>query len=248
MRNKRPADFIADITYLEADDDVPAPIRAAATSALTAYNIAIAIASECRTDQITAAADLDRVQMRIANELADDLIAGKQIAIDKSSDQITKLRHKLEQANAIYNLAQRVTVAAQHKCGGLITSNRRDLILWCARKRANDLTRCGVILPDPVSRIWQSLDVKFAPKYDTSLVLDLWQINGQLSGLPIEWDQTWAEPARASLAWIYNQIALDNFAIQTNGNDHRIHLTHTVTELPQVPRSIPSTMRKYGVW
>lgn len=240
MRDKHQTDHIAAITYLATDKDAPADLRAAAHNAITAYAVAVKTASTSRTDQIASASDLDHAKTRTANQLADDLLAGKHISIDRLADKITKLRDQKQRADLIYQLAQDLEILIRSRCALVIRENFTDLILWCARKRAADLTRCGEMLPDPVWHIWQMLDVRFWPNYDAALTLDAWHRNGKITTLPIEWHDTWTEPARASLAWIYGQIASGNFYIETRGRQKMIRLTHTVKELPQVPRAKPT--------
>jgi len=240
MRNKHQTDIIADITFLAGDKDAPGDIRIAANSALTAYAIAVKTASNSRTDQIDTAADLDLLNSRTAKDLADDLINGKSISIEKAADKISKLVDKKHRADHIYQIAQRLQSIALSNCGRVMRDHRTDLILWCAFKRNTDLTRCGEILPDPVWRIWQTLDVRFYRLDDPTLNLDAWRINGkQLKSLPIEWYDTWQETSRASLAWIYQQLALNNFVIHKDGNEHLVRLTQLPYELPQVPRAKP---------
>lgn len=240
MRDKHQSDIIADITYLATDYDAPAEIRAAAHNTITAYAIAVKTASASRTDQIVIASDWDHATTRTANQLADDLIAGKSISIDRLADKIARLTSQKDRANLIYRLAQSTESRIKSKCSLLIRDNYSDLVLWCARKRAADLTRCGEILPDPVCRIWQTLDVRFWPHHDPALTLNAWHHNGKIVTLPIEWHDTWPDPARASLAWIYDQIAASNFEIKTDRHQKLIRLTQTVKELPQVPRAKPA--------
>ena len=240
MRNKHYSDTLADITFLAGDKDAPAKIRTAANNALTAYAIAVKTANDSRTDQLDTAADLDLLRARTANDLVDDLINGKSISIDKSVEKIHKLKDKHNRADDIYSIAQRLQSAAKSRCGQIIRDHRTDLIIWCGRKRAADLTRCGEILPDAVWRIWQTLDVRFRNITDDALTLDAWRRNGKLGNLPIEWYDTWTDPARASLAWIFNEIASANFVTTKSNNDNLIRLTQQPIELPQVPRAKPT--------
>lgn len=248
MRNKHQTDYIAAITYLATDKDAPADIRTAANNAITAYAVAVKTASTSRTDQIASASDLDHAKTRTANQLADDLLAGKHISIDRLADKITKLETQKDRADLIYRLAQQIEIVIRSRCAQIIRDNYTDLVLWCGRKRATDLTRCGEMLPDPVWHIWQMLDVRFWPKYDHALTLDAWHSNGKISILPIEWYDTWTEPARASLAWIYGQIASGNFDIETRNNQKMIRFTQTVKELPQVPRAKPTPKTDAVKW
>ena len=240
MRNKHHSDTLADITFLASDKDAPADIRTAANNALTAYAIAVKTANDSRTDQLDTAADLDLLRARTANDLVDDLINGKSISIDKSVDKIDKLKNKHNRADDIYHIAHRLQSVAKIRCGQIIRNHRTDLILWCARKRAADLTRCGEILPDPVWRIWQTLDVRFYPITDEALSLDAWRNNGKLGKLPIDWYDTWSDPARASLAWIFNEIASGNFVIHKKEHANLVRLTQQPIELPLVPRAKPT--------
>lgn len=248
MRNKHQSDTITDITFLASDNDAPADIRTAANSALTAYAIAVKTASNCRTDQINTAADLDLLTARTANDLVDDLIKGKSILIDKAADKISKLVDKRDRADHIYKIAQRLQVVAFNKCGQVIRDHRTDLILWCARKRAADLTRCGEILPDAVWQIWQTLDVRFYQITDEMLSLDAWRHNGKLGKLPIEWYDIWSDQSRASLAWVFNEIASGNFVIYKDGHNNLVRMTQQPIELPQVPHPKPTPKTKPIGW
>ena len=239
MRNKNNSDTLADLAYLANDLDAPATIRTAASAALTAHAIAIKTASDYRTDHTIAAADLDRITKRTANDLADDLIAGKAIAIDRAFDKITKLTDKRDRLNSYYSLSNSIALATRVRCGQILRDNHLDLILWCARKRAADLTKCGAALPDQVWRIWRALDVRWWPQYDHGLSLDQFLYNGKLTTLPIEWYSDWDEMTRASLAWIYHELAAGRYIIIDQKQTHLIRLTEIVIDLPIVPKSTP---------
>ena len=248
MRNKHYSDTLADVTFLASDKDVPADIRTAANNALTAYAIAVKTANDSRTDQLDTAADLDLLRARTAKDLVDDLINGKSISIDKSVDKIDKLKNKHNRADDIYYIANRLESAAKIRCGQIIRDHRTDLIIWCGRKRAADITQCGEILPDAVWRVWQTLDVRFHNITDDALTLDAWRYNGKLGKLPIEWYDTWTDPARASLAWIFNEIASGNFIIHKDKHYELVRLTQQPIELPKVPRAKPTKNQKPIGW
>ena len=239
MRDKHKSDILADLAYLANDLDAPAVIRTAASAALTAHAIAVKTASDYRTDHITAASDLDRITKRTANDLADDLIAGKAIAIDRAFDKITKLTDKRDRLNSYYSLSDSIASATRVRCGQILRDNYLDLILWCARKRAADVTRCGAALPDQVRRIWHALDVRWWPHYDRALSLNQFLYNGKLITLPIEWFSDWDEMTRASLAWIYSELAAGRYIIINQEQRHLIRLTEIVIDLPIVPKTIP---------
>ena len=228
-------DILADLAYLVNDVDVPATIRTQAATALTAHALAVKIANDYRTDQISAAADLDQINKITVNDLADALIAGKPISIDRAIDKITNLTDKHYRQNDLYKISDQIKTATSHRCGKIIHQHRADLILWCARKRANDLTRCGEILPDEVRRIWSALDVRWWQHYDHALTLTNWLYNGKLISLPIEWRDDWDETSRASLAWMYGELAAGRYELIKVKHDELIRLTGVVIELPKVP-------------
>lgn len=239
MRTKHNSDRISDITYLANDVDVPAPIRTAAATALNALAIAVKTSNDCRTDQIRAAADLDSVKAHTADELTDALMAGKPKSIDNAADKIVKLTDKSDRLTGIYSLSDRVKTLTTNRVARIIGDHRVDLILWCARKRANDLTRCGDILPEQVWRIWRDLNVRWWPHYDRALQLDQWLYNGKLITLPIEWDEYWSNASRASLAWMYGELAAGRYELITQGKEQLVRLTGAVIELPNVPPKKP---------
>ena len=235
MRTKHNSNPIGDITYLANDVDVPAPIRTAAAIALNALAIAVKTSNDCRTDQIRAAADLDLIKAHTADELTDALMAGKPKSIDKAADKISQLTDKRDRLAGIYSISDRVKTITTTRTAQIIGDHRADLILWCARKRADDLTRCGDILPEQVWRIWRDLNVRWWQHYDHALHLDQWLYNGKLITLPIEWDESWSDVSRASLAWMYGELAAGRYELITQGKEQLIRLTGVVIELPKVP-------------
>lgn len=239
MRSKRDTDTLADLAYLANDLDAPATIRNAASAAITAHAIAVKTAIDYRTDHTIAAADLDRITNRTAYDLADDLIAGKAIAIDRAFDKINKLSDKRNRLKFYYSLSDSIASATRIRCGEILRDNRSELILWCARKRAADLTKCGAALPDQVWRIWRALNVRWWPQYDHALSLDQFLYNGKLITLPIEWFNDWDEMTRASLAWMYSELAAGRYITINKQQTHLIRLTEIVIDLPTVPKSIP---------
>ena len=84
--------------------------------------------------------------------------------------------------------------------------------------------------------IHKTLAPHWSSRHDNTLELaDLYH-NGKLHRLPIEWSIAVPSMVRASIAWMWQQVALGHFVISNDGHEAgRIRVTSTVEQLPDVP-------------
>ena len=115
----------------------------------------------------------------------------------------------------------------------LLSKYRDDLIQWVALQRCKDLTAVGEVMPIEVLTMWHSLAVRFHKMQDGL------NINTQTAYFPITWAIENSDSYRASMAWVYQQLAGKHFKWKPrtkNSTEHWLVITSELDELPQVPK------------
>ena len=225
-----------DLRYVASDKLCPDELRDAITSAIESVHRARQYVSTSRDklDKATRAADdtyRDTIQTLTAAVLDD-----KRISLTDAIAKHQTRRADIASLQDAYKLAERIESTCRNNVGRLVHTYRADLIQWVARHRAVDLAACGDVLPPTVRAIHKNLAPMWHPRHDTILELSDLYHNGKLARLPIEWSVAVPSMVRASIAWMWQQVALGHFVIATDDTyAGRIRVTSTVEQLPDVP-------------
>lgn len=237
MRHPTEHDYLR---YVADDALCPDDLRRAIINALDATHRARQYVTTTRDklDKATRAADdtyRDTIQT-LAAAVTDD----KRISLTDAIGKHHTRRADVESIRDAYKLAERIESTCRNNVGRLTHTYRADLIQWIARHRAVDLAACGDVLPPMVRAIHKNLALHWSSRHDTTLELSDLYHNGKLHRLPIEWSIAVPSMVRASIAWLWQQVALGHFVIVHDGPDaDRIRVTTTVEQLPDVPPTPP---------
>ena len=229
-------DLMRDYAYMCDDSLADRTLCDAAAAAIDRHDVAVKMAAKYRTDHIDALGNLRRVEQAADAELWQAFAAGKRPPIDALVTRLAKMSDDTQRAHKQYQYAERIENQARSDVGAVIHTHKREVIAWVAAHRArNDdiATQCGEVLPLPVLRMWYRLSVLFDQPAPYGLDLAMYEHNGRLNRLPVEWYQTWPTTVRASLAWWWRQIADGRYIITNRG---RLAITAAVIgDLPRVP-------------
>ncbi len=115
----------------------------------------------------------------------------------------------------------------------LLSKYKDDLIQWVALQRCKDVLAVGEVMPIEVLTMWHSLNVRFHKMQDGL------NINSNTAFMPITWAIENTDSYRASMAWLWAQLASKQFKWKPrakNSNEYWLVITSELNELPPVPK------------
>lgn len=249
MKHTTTQHWIAALRYLIDADDAPQSAQDSARYALDAHDRATKLHDNEQRNANLALQTQRTLERDTPRHAADKVAAGKNVDLGKIVDKLTVAHHDSSTAQTRALVAQRVrstfTVQVEGAC---LNPYRGELLRWIATRRNNEPTRCGEIetLPHQVQVIYSNICTTWLTPWDDTLTLD------GITRLPLLYQPTWKSDLRASLAWVWEQVARGNFEVipHPRATDPEsaalIHVpTHRVITLPKVPRpTTPANTRK----
>lgn len=226
----------SDLAYIAASDKAPKELRDIITNALNALQRARVTTATHRDKADRIARELDDVRAGAITTGTTSLIDNKsRIDINALIAKIADKQHAADQARDAYKLAETIESKVNTNARRITIEHRAAIIQWIAKHRAADAGADGVVIPVQVREIHDTLGVLWYPRHDQDLELSPLYYNGQLQRVPLEWHISLPSMVRASCAWLWQQVALGNFIIVTDGQYRdRIKVTATVEQLPTV--------------
>ena len=115
----------------------------------------------------------------------------------------------------------------------LLSKYKDDLIQWVALQRCKDVIAVGLVMPIEVLTLWHSLAVRFHKMQDGL------NINTETAYFPIIWGIDNSDSYRASMAWVWAQLASKQFKWKPrakNSTEYWLQITAELDELPAVPK------------
>lgn len=112
---------------------------------------------------------------------------------------------------------------------------QNEFIRWVAVQRCKDLTACGEVMPIEVETLWQRLDIRI------NKWVDGLELQPDKLTLPLLYWSNQAENYRASLAWIWRELANEQFKfVPKSKTDQRptLKLLGDIETLPKVPKAV----------
>lgn len=249
MRHATTRHWIAALRYLIDANDAPPEAQAAAKHALKAHARATTLHDDEQHAAHTALQTLRTLERETPRRAAQQVGAGKNVNLAKALTELEEARQESSNAQARVLVAKqiRATFTAQVE-GACLNQHQEDLVRWVAMRRNADPTRCGEIetLPEQVKVIYSKFSPTWWNQWDDALTLD------GISTLPLIYEPTWASELRASLAWVWEQVARGEYEKiphprATNPNTAaRVYVpTRRAITLPRVPAPVkPTPTRK----
>lgn len=214
-------------------------IREAIATAIDQVRVANEIATDhARRFQDTAAAlrDLERTA---PTEIAAAIRAGRIPRIDTITTRVAKARQARQEASEASRLVDQAYSTVATALGRVYLDHAPDLARLIARYRTDAGHKCGRdAMPAWVLELYRNHRWSWWPAWDPALDIDPWRTNGTeiVSHLPIDYQITWSAPIRASLVWIWAEIAGDRFEFANHPKRGRcLRLIEWCRDLPPVP-------------
>lgn len=205
MKHPGTADWIDALRYLIDATDAPQDARTDAQHALDTYNLARKWHADERQSAMTLLQSVTTMERELPATALTKVLSGKRPNLDTMLRSIDETRTAHNVAQQRVEIARRVEARCEAKvCGGALRAHNDTLLQWIGRRRHKAAHTCGEIdtLPVQVQIIHDAIRPTWSNQWDEALTL------GTLTRLPLLYDATWTPETRASLAWVWEQVAL----------------------------------------
>lgn len=242
MKHTTTRHWLTALQYLIDADDAPPAAQNDAQRALDAYARAQKLhADEQHTAHATLQAlhSLERELPRLALQ---HVQAGKRLNLDTQLREIDQTRNASTQAQERARITLHVERACEGQVNGACLRPHHDTLLhWVATRRNANPYQCGQVdtLPEQVQVIYNQISPAWWNQWDEGLTLNA------ISRLPLLYQADWDTDVRASLAWVWEQVATGQ--IDTIPHPHarvaesapRLHVpSRRFIQLPNVPPAV----------
>ena len=149
------------------------------------------------------------------------------------ANKLTDLEAEKEFAQLALSLTQPALLTPRAEYHFLLSKYKDDLIQWVALQRCKDVIAVGLVMPIEVLTMWHSLAVRFHKMQDGL------NIDTQTAYFPITWFIDNSDSYRASMAWVWAQLASKQFKWKPrakNSTEYWLQITAELDELPAVPK------------
>jgi hypothetical protein len=229
--------WITALQYLQDDKTTSDAVQSAIKTALTAYERSEKLHNEQRQKNSALLLELRAAEKELCPQLVREYENGKRVNLDANVAQVELLRAAWETAQIALTATTRAHNQVTNKVCGLVLKPFADeLLQWVAQRRVTEPVTCGEIdaLPAPVQLVYKMIQPTWRNDWEPALTL------GTTTRLPLIYSAQWTEEYRASLAWVWEQVAQGNTHRVPPLMDHNapavlLSPTHRVTTLPTVP-------------
>lgn len=233
--------------YVSADYTLP-DVRGDVAALLAGWDAITEQTDKLQRSHADATGTHAELRQHAGSQLAAGVVAGK--GKPNAADLAKRLSQHLDARGELELQLQVTRQAAAVITGQLLTllsTHAEHLVRWVAQHRETvGLTMCGSVMPQPVKLMHALLDVQLDPRWDAQLTLPRTPTTSTRH-LPLEWAATDPVQQRASLAWVWQQLAAGNVQrvnvparaypgmAVTNPPRSALRLVYAVEALPSVP-------------
>lgn len=237
MRTSHTHQWVTALQYLIDANDAPAAARTDAQHALDVFARIVKLNDD---EKLRAHSMLQtfRTQERdLPQTVLQHVTANKRTNLDTLLHDLENARTASTTAQLRAQVAQQVYNACHHRVtGGVLQPHTHDLFVWVGKRRNAQPVTCGHIpeLPDQVQLIYAALHTPWWNQWDKGLALE------NVNRLPLLYEPTWETDLRASLTWLWEQVA--NNDLELIDDQPPVYApTKRFLRLPTVPPAVPTT-------
>ena len=229
--------WITALQYLQNDPTTSDALQTTIKTTVTAYERSEKLHSEQRQKNSVLLLELRAAEKELCPQLVREYENSKRVNLDANVAQIQLLTTAWETSQIAFTATTQAHNKITHKlCGSALRPFADELLLWVAKRRDTEPVTCGDIdaLPAPVQLIYNAIQPRWRNDWESALTL------GTTSQLPLIYNAQWSVEYRASLAWVWSQVAQGNVHKVPPLMDHNapavlLSPTHRVMALPTVP-------------
>jgi len=194
------------------------------------------IASDTQlTEKVTA---LNLAELEAPSKVVALVRASKKCDTTKIATDIIAARQAKEAAEKAQTINAQALNILRSDLSHFYSENLAHLIQWVALQRCKDVLACGEVMPAEVVHIYTQLQFRWFPRWPDGLNIAPMTLNK----LPLTWQPTWSDIHRASLVWVWSELAAGHFKFvpipgRTDTKELCLRLdTYEVERLPAVPK------------
>lgn len=224
--------------FIIEQNDAPATCKATGKEVLQQLTRAVAVAEQKakQAGEVREhAADKTR---NIMPTLKREIAEGKKHTLSDLVAQALKADDMLVVANLEKQYADQLAASVKAQLSAAFRRHRAELLQWIATRRIADIDTHGhteLITPE-LQYIYESLSILWQPKWNEGLAL-----NDSIR-LPLVFDARWTRDSHASVAWVWQHIALGDVR-ERNGKHY---IAAYVESLPHIETPRPPTPPRKG--
>jgi hypothetical protein len=190
--------------FIMEQDDAPTACKATGKELLQQRARALTIAEQ-KAKQAGEVRELATDKTRnILPTLRREITEGKKHTLSDQVAQQLKAEEMLIVANLEKRYADQLAMTVNGQLSAAFRQHREELLQWIATRRIADIQSHGytqTITPE-LQHIYESLSILWQPKWNEGLALN------ESIRLPLVFDARWVKDAHASVAWVWQHIAL----------------------------------------
>jgi len=225
------------LEYLSTASDLPSVLRKEIKHSLDVYDVSVKLLHESHQTLADVTTKRNTAQITAHKVVAKCLHENQKPTTEKLVAEIVELNARVAAAQLhVLTFTQANQTLKSHATGFYKTA-LDELLRWVAVQRAKDLLGYGDVLPAAVLHVYNSLQFRWYPTWADDLDIAPQELNR----LPLVWFAHWSDKHRASLAWVFNEIATGNYKwVQVPKRKDPVlclQLTNEIVTLPPVPRA-----------
>lgn len=206
MTNKHPHPPMQILQFIADADDAPVQARHDSRMALDALDASNKVRNHERLAAHQALQTLQTNNSATVSQVVDQLRTGAPTDLATDAQKVEQLQRQLataQQRAFIADSAHR-SIANQIDRGTIIDKHQATLLQWIAQRRNAHPFDCGLTttMPRLLTRIYERVSPNWYAHWQQPLDLE------QMVCLPLIYNPEWTSQRRASLAWVWEQLAL----------------------------------------
>lgn len=225
------------LEYLSTAKDLSPVLRQEIENALNVYDVSVKLLQESHQTLSDVITKRNVAQNTAYKTVAKCLVENKKPNGEKLVAEIVELNARVAAGQLHVQLFTQTNHTLKSHATGFYTTALDELLRWVAAQRAKDLLGYGDVLPAAVLHVYNSLQFRWYPTWADGLDIAPQELNR----LPLVWLAHWSEKHRASLAWVFSEIAAGNYKwVQVPKRKDPVlclQLTNAIVALPPVPRA-----------
>lgn len=224
------------LEYLSTASDLVPVLRKEIKHALNIYDVSVKLLQESHQTLAAITTKRNTAQNTAHKIVTKCLLENQKPNTEKLVAEIVELNARVTAAQLHQQTLTQTNQTLKSHATWFYTTALDELLRWVAVQRAKDLLGYGDVLPAAVVHVYNSLQFRWYPTWADGLDLAPQELNR----LPLVWQAHWSVKHRASLAWVFNELATGNYKwVQVPKRKDPVmclQLTNEIVALPPVPK------------
>lgn len=219
--------------YIVDQNDAPPTCKATGKELLRQYTRALALAEQKAKQEGERREQVADRTRNVMPTLKREIGEGNKSTLSDLVTQELKAEEMHRIAMIEKKYADQLVASLKSQALQTLRQHRAELLQWIATRRIADINatdHTDLVTPE-LLHVYQSLDVLWQAKWNEGLTL------GNISRLPLVFHAGWLHEEHASVAWVWQRIALGD----VREKDSRLFIAAYLDQLPHIekPQGLP---------